>query len=77
MRRTSRSIYSAYRKGADIVLGAFNPRNGQEYFEMRQAYLEGVIDALRTAGRRPRSPYQPEAYAPELRELYALGFSCR
>ena len=45
--------------------------------ELRQAYLEGIIDAIRTSLNSPRSPYQPEAYGPDLRSAYELGFSCR
>lgn len=45
--------------------------------EARAAYLEGVIDALRTMLNRPRSPYQPEAYGENLRQWYEDGFSTR
>lgn len=43
---------------------------------MRDAYLMGVVDALRTAFNSPRSPFDPPL-DPGLRSAYIDGFSIR
>lgn len=63
-----RQIYAEARKTCPIM-GLFQP-------EERRAYLDGVVDALRT-GLTWRNTYNPEAYGDTLRAAYTSGFSCR